>query len=157
TIFVNSKAFQMAGITKATPNPYGGTFDKDANGELNGRVTDRAQAAFDKVGSHESFTPAQKQKRALDGVAFISKKFVQYGLTSVHHDEDDQGTLEAMQEQRLRGNLLHRVSFEVTGDLLEAMIKNGIETGFGDEFIRLGATYEHVVDGSLSERTMAMT
>ncbi|HEX4273404.1 MAG TPA: amidohydrolase family protein, partial [Rhizomicrobium sp.] len=33
TVFVNSKAFQMAGITKSTPNPYGGTFDKDANGE----------------------------------------------------------------------------------------------------------------------------
>ena len=30
TGFVNSKAFQMAGITKATPNPFGGTFDKDA-------------------------------------------------------------------------------------------------------------------------------
>jgi predicted amidohydrolase YtcJ len=155
TVFVNSKAFQMAGITKATPNPYGGTFDKDANGELNGRVTDLGQASFAKVGKHETFTPAQKEKRVMDGVAFISKKFVQYGLTTVHHDED--GVLEAMQEQRLRGNLLHRVSYEMAGDLLEAMIRTGIETDFGDEFIRLGATSEHTVDGSLSERTMAMT
>jgi predicted amidohydrolase YtcJ len=155
TTFVNSKAFQMAGITEKTPNPFGGTYDKDQNGELNGRVTDRAQATLEKTGNRETFSPAQKEIRVLNGVAFISKKFVQYGLTTVHHNEAN--VLEAMQEQRLRGNLLHRVSYEVNGDLLEAMIKTGIETNFGDEWIRLGATSEHTVDGSLSERTMAMS
>ena len=30
-------------------------------------------------------------------------------------------------------------------------------TGFGDEWLRLGATFEHVVDGSFSERTMALS
>lgn len=155
TTFVNSKAFQMAGITKNTPNPFGGTYDKGQNGELNGRVTDRAQVTLEKFGARETFSPAQKEKRVLNGVAFISKKFVQYGLTTVHHNEV--GVLEAMQEQRLRGNLLHRVSYEVNGDLLEAMIRTGIESNFGDEWIRLGATSEHTVDGSLSERTMAMS
>ncbi|MCW2573666.1 MAG: Amidohydrolase 3 [Frankiales bacterium] len=155
TFFVNSKAFQLAGVTKDTPNPYGGTFDKDASGALNGRVTDLAGAVFKKVGKREQFTPAQETQRALAGVAFISAKFAQYGLTSVHHNED--GGLEAIQEQRLRGNLRHRVSYEMRGELLEAMIKNGIESGFGDEWIRLGATAEHLVDGSLSERTMAIS
>ena len=42
TSFYNSKALEMADINKNTPNPPGGTFDRDANGELNGRVTDRA-------------------------------------------------------------------------------------------------------------------
>ena len=50
TSFYNSKAFELAGITKDTPNPAGGTFDRDANGELNGRVTDRARGVFDSVG-----------------------------------------------------------------------------------------------------------
>jgi predicted amidohydrolase YtcJ len=154
TVFVNSKAFQLAGITKGTPNPFGGTFDKDDSGELNGRVTDRATAVFLKVGKWEQFTPAQKEKRLLEGVAFISAKFAQYGLTTVHHNEE--GALEAIQEQRRNGKLKHRVSYEVMGDLLEAMIRNGIESGFGDEWVRLGATLEHAVDGSLSERTMAM-
>jgi predicted amidohydrolase YtcJ len=36
------------------------------------------------------------------------------------------------------------------------MIENGIRTGFGDEWIRFGATSEHTVDGSFSERTMAL-
>jgi len=37
------------------------------------------------------------------------------------------------------------------------MISNGIETGFGDEYISFGATAEHTVDGSFSERTMAIS
>ena len=34
--FVNSKAFEAAGVTKDTPNPQGGEFEKDKNGELTG-------------------------------------------------------------------------------------------------------------------------
>ena len=37
--------------------PPGGTFDRDANGELNGRVTDRARNALSRVGQRPSFTP----------------------------------------------------------------------------------------------------
>jgi predicted amidohydrolase YtcJ len=37
------------------------------------------------------------------------------------------------------------------------MIKNGISSGFGDEWIRFGATSEHTADGSFSERTMALS
>jgi predicted amidohydrolase YtcJ len=155
TGFYNSKAFQMAGITKNTPNPYGGTYDRNDKGELNGRVTDLAMLTIDRAGERVTYTAAVKQKRVLDGVAFISQKFVQYGLTTVHHDEE--GVLPAMQEQRTRGGLLHRVSYEPDGELLEAMIKNGIESGFGDEYISLGATSEHTVDGSFSERTMAIS
>ena len=155
TGFYNSKAFQMAGITKNTPNPYGGTYDRNQEGELNGRVTDLAMLTIDKAGDRVTYSTAAKQKRVLDGVAFMSQKFVQYGLTTVHHDED--GVLAAMQEQRTRGALLHRVSYEPDGALLEAMINNGIESGFGDEYISLGATSEHTVDGSFSERTMAIS
>src|SRR5205085_12180064 len=46
TSFYNHKAFELAHITKETPDPAGGTFDRDAGGELNGRVTDRARAAL---------------------------------------------------------------------------------------------------------------
>ena len=40
---------------------------------------------------------------------------------------------------------------------LEAMIAAGIQTGFGDEWIKFGSTSEHTVDGSFSERTMALS
>jgi hypothetical protein len=154
TYFYNSKAFQMAGITKDTPNPMGGTYDKDASGNLSGRVTDLASAPFNKVGTRRTYTPAEIEVRAREGVAHISKQFARYGLTTVHHEG---GNLPAMQDVRARGDLKHRISYEVNGRSLEAMISAGIQSGFGDDWIKLGATSEHTVDGSFSERTMALS
>lgn len=152
--FYNSKAFELAGITKDTANAFGGTFDKFPNGELNGRVTDRANDVFYEVGEQITHTPAELLERNRNGLAFMSKQFVKSGLTSVHHEGGD---LLALQQIRARGELLHRVGYECQDEMLEAMIANGMETGFGDEWIRLGATSEHVVDGSFSERTMAIS
>jgi predicted amidohydrolase YtcJ len=154
TSYYNSKALEIAGVTKQTPNPAGGTFDRDSLGDLNGRVTDRARGVFSRVGQRQTLSADERQKRSRDGLAFISKQFVRYGLTSVHHEGGD---LAALQEVRARGELLHRVSYEATGNVLESMITSGIATGFGDEWIRFGATSEHTVDGSFSERTMAMS
>ncbi|MDO8680485.1 MAG: amidohydrolase [Acidobacteriota bacterium] len=154
TYFYNSKAFAMAGITRDTPNPMGGTYDKDATGNLNGRVTDLASAPFSKVGTRRTYTPAEIEQRARAGVAHISKQFARYGLTSVHHEG---GNLPAMQDVRGRGDLHHRISYEASGRVLEAMISAGIQSGFGDDWIKLGATSEHTVDGSFSERTMALS
>ena len=154
TSFYNSKALEMADINRNTPNPSGGTYDRDANGDLNGRVTDRARTAFNKAGKRPSFTAEQTLQRNRDGLAYISKQFVRYGVTSVHHEGGD---LFALQQVRARGELLHRVSYEASGKVLESMITGGIETGFGDEWIKLGATSEHTVDGSFSERTMALS
>jgi predicted amidohydrolase YtcJ len=154
TSYYNSKALAMADVNKQTPNPAGGTFDRDANGDLNGRVTDRARNVFNKVGKRPSFTAEQTAQRNREGLAYISKQFVRYGVTSVHHEGGD---LYALQQVRARGDLLHRVSYESSGQVLEAMISAGVITGFGDEWIRLGATSEHTVDGSFSERTMALS
>lgn len=154
TSFYNSKAFELARVTSATPNPPGGTFDRDDNGELNGRVTDRARSVFNGVGRRPAFDAAERERRERDGLAHISKQFVRYGLTSVHHEGGDLG---ALQDVRARGELLHRVSYEVSGQTLEHMIASGLRSGFGDEWIRLGATSEHTVDGSFSERTMALS
>jgi predicted amidohydrolase YtcJ len=154
TSFYNSKALEMAGITKNTPNPPGGTFEKDENGDLNGRVTDRARGALNRAGERASIPAGQRQERDRAGIAYISKQFVRYGLTSVHHEGGD---LAAIQDVRAKGELLHRVSYESSGRVLESMITTGLKTGFGDEWIRLGATSEHTVDGSFSERTMALS
>jgi predicted amidohydrolase YtcJ len=154
TSYYNHKALEMAGIKKTTPNPAGGTYDRNTSGELSGRVTDLARTAIDRVGTRRTFTPEQREQRDRDGLAFISKQFARYGLTSVHHEG---GNLRALQEVRARGELLHRVSFETSGNILESMITNGIATGFGDEWIRFGATSEHTVDGSFSERTMGLS
>jgi predicted amidohydrolase YtcJ len=154
TGFYNSKALEMADINKGTPNPSGGTYDRDPDGNLNGRVTDRAMYALNRVGKRQAFTPEQSEQRDRDGLAYISKQFVRYGVTSVHHEG---GNLSALQQVRARGELLHRVSYEASGKVLDSMIAGGIMSGFGDEWVRFGATSEHTVDGSFSERTMALS
>jgi predicted amidohydrolase YtcJ len=154
TSFYNSKAFELADVNRNTPNPAGGTFDRDASGALNGRVTDRAKAAFARAGRRQAFTEEERARRDRDGLAHISKQFVRYGVTSVHHEGGD---LAALQEVRERGDLLHRVSYEAMDKVLDSMISGGLKSGFGDEWIRLGATSEHTIDGSFSERTMALS
>ncbi len=154
TSFYNTRALQLAKIDRNTPNPAGGTFDRDENGDLNGRVTDRARSVFNGVGKRPTYTAEQVAQRERDGIAHISKQFVRYGLTSVHHESGD---LSAIQQVRARGELLHRVSYEASGRVLDSMINSGIMTGFGDEWIKFGATSEHTVDGSFSERTMALS
>ena len=154
TTYYNSKAFGLAGVTRNTPDTPAGTYDRDDYGQLNGRVTDRARSVFDKVGKRPSFSAEQTATRNRNALSFISTQFVRYGLTSVHHEGGD---LFALQQVRARGDLKHRVSYEAQDDVLEGMIKTGIATGFGDEWIRLGATSEHTCDGSFSERTMALS
>jgi len=153
TSFYNSKAFDLAGVTKDTPQPFGGTFDRDPSGDLNGRVTDKAQEVLWEAGTWQKFSDSEKFARAKAGLAHLSKQFARFGLTTVHHEGGD---FSALMEVRQDGNLLHRVSYEPDEPMIQAMIANGWRTGFGDEWIRLGATSEHMVDGSFSERTMSI-
>jgi len=154
TTFYNSKAFELAGITRDTPDPPGGTFDRDADGNLNGRVTDNALGVFEKVGLRPKFSAQEQQQRRRNGAAHISKQFVRYGLTSVHHEGGDLASLEAIRDS---GELLHRVNFQLDDTELARMIDSGIRSGFGDEWVRIGATQEHTIDGSFSERTMSIS
>jgi predicted amidohydrolase YtcJ len=152
TGFYNSKALELAGVTRDTRDPPGGTFDRDADGNLTGRVTDKALAVFDKVGMRPKFSAQEEQQRRRNGAAHMSKQFVRYGLTSVHHEDGDLASLEEIRDS---GELLHRVNFQLNDTDLEKMIAAGIRSGFGDEWLRIGATREHMVDGSFSERTMS--
>ncbi|WP_421854954.1 amidohydrolase [Novosphingobium sp.] len=163
TAVVNSFALKNAGITRDTPNPFGGTYDRDANGNLTGRITDAALDVVRDAAKEPDLSPEQLRARAVAGQAKISSEFVRYGLTSVCHTApglvaastglaDD---FAAIQQIRREGRLLHRVTYETSGAMLDALIANGVRSGFGDEWIRFGATAEQTADGSFSERTMS--
>ena len=152
TSFYNNKAFELAGVTKTTPNPDGGTFDHDADGNLTGRVTDRATGAMGRAGRRPTYTPEEAAQRTRAGIAHISKQFVRYGLTTVHHSGGD---IAALRDVRAKGELLHRVIFEASNP--DSWITQKIKSGDGDDWIRYGSTTEHTVDGSFSERTMALS
>ncbi len=99
TSYYNSKAFEMAGVTKGTKDVPGGTYDREPGGGLNGRVTDQARGVFNDVGTRPTLSAEDQAQRGREAIAHISKQFVRYGLTSVHHEGGD---LSATQDVRAR-------------------------------------------------------
>jgi hypothetical protein len=156
TSWYNSKAFELAGITAATPDPQGGRFFRDAGG-LNGRVAELARGVFRGVGQRERFTPEQQRERARKGMAHMSRLLSAAGLTSVHDAGAGRERMQAYEDARADGQLRHRAYAMIRDSgLLAEYKKKGIKTGFGDEWIRVGGV-KYAADGSASERTMRMS
>jgi predicted amidohydrolase YtcJ len=156
TTFYNSKAFELAGITAATPDPPDGRFFKE-NGELNGRVAENARDVLERVGRRETFTPEQRRDRARNGMKHMSQLFNAAGLTSVHNAGTEAEHVLAYEDCRNHGELTHRAYMMVSAPEVFAGLKAAnIYTGFGDEWIRVGGA-KFVADGSASERTMRMS
>ena len=84
TSWYNSKALELAGITRQTRDPDHGRFFRDEGGELNGRVAELARTVFSKVGKREEFTPEDSRERGKNGMMHISELLTAAGLTTVH-------------------------------------------------------------------------
>jgi hypothetical protein len=150
---VNSMAFELAGVTNDTPDPVGGRFFRE-NGELTGKVAENATGVFFKVGTWPVIDRAVRQQSA----TIASKNMTAAGLTST---TDAYGSLDDMiayQDARDAGELYFRVSFMPGGNskVYEGLKIAGMHSGFGDEFLRIGAV-KFAADGSASERTMYMS
>jgi len=156
TTWYNSKALELAGITRDTPDPPDGRFFRE-KGELTGRVAENARDVFDRVGKRETFTPAERRDRARKGMAHMSRLFSAAGLTSVHNAAADETHILAYEDCRKTGELTHRAYVMVSSPPVQSALKAAnIYTGFGDEWIRIGG-FKFVADGSASERTMRMS
>jgi predicted amidohydrolase YtcJ len=147
----NSKAFELAGVTAQTPDPQGGKFYRE-NGELTGKVAERARGVFGGVGRRERTSAETRRK----GIEFISRQMSAAGLTSVHRTGGDAAGLTALQEAYAAGTLRFRMYYFPRGGLFDTLKEAGIRTGFGDEWVRIGAV-KFGADGSASERTMRMS
>jgi len=147
----NSKAFELAGVTAQTPDPAGGKFYKE-NGELTGKVAERARGAFNRVGRREEVTRETRQA----GVKFISEQMTKAGLTSVHQTGGDNDSLIALQDAYRAGEMRFRMYFLPRGAIYGQLREAGVRTGFGDEWLRIGPV-KYGADGSASERTMRMS
>ncbi len=150
---VNSKALALAGVTETTPDPEGGKFYRE-NGRLTGRVAETALYVFDKVGERTPVTRAMQQ----EGVRRVSRRMAAAGVTSVTNAWGEFEELVSYQDARAAGELFFRLCFMPGGKspVYPALKAAGIRTGFGDEWIRIGAV-KYAVDGSASERTMRMS
>ena len=147
----NSVAFRLADVTAQTPDPEGGKFYRE-NGELTGKVAERARSVFNRVGQREAITRETRAK----GAAHISKLMTAAGLTSVHQTGGDGTALTAWQDAYAAGDLRFRLYFFPSAGYFQTLKQAGIRTGFGDEWLRIGAV-KFGADGSASERTMRMS
>ncbi len=144
----NSKAFEVAGVTVNTPDPFGGHFYRE-NGQLTGKVAERARAVFDVPGT------STREERA-QGVAVICREMNAAGLTSVHQTGTSEDDFTAYQDAYAAGDLTFRMYAMARGSTWPSLMAAGVRTGFGDAMLKVGSV-KFAADGSASERTMAMS
>ncbi|WP_454798311.1 amidohydrolase [Novosphingobium lindaniclasticum] len=79
SLWVNSRALQLAGITKATPDPVNGKIDRDPKtGEPVGGLQEAAQALVDGI------MPETTAQDLQDAIAYTVRHFNSLGITSWH-------------------------------------------------------------------------
>ena len=145
--FVNSMAFKLAHVDEHTPDPPGGRLEHDSSGQLTGFVGDAAKKIFlDLIPQTNSREDYRK------GAALISKMCVSKGVTSACDADAEPEDVQGYEDARDSGELRMRVYCHVSADALDRIMAAGIHTGFGDEWVRIGAVKQYA-DGSISERT----
>ena len=147
----NSLALEIGGVTRETPDPPHGKIDRDEDGEPTGVLREHAK---DLVYSR---VPPNTVEDYRDGLELVSEELVSLGLTTVHASMTDSKEFRAMQRLRREGGLKLRLCVHASGreeGMLEALIAAGIETPFGDDWLKI-TEVEWVLDTSTSGRTAA--
>lgn len=142
----NSKALEIAGITKDTPNPDGGLIMKDpVTGEPTGILKDNAMDLITYIIPKKSLEEnIIATMRALDE----AKKL---GITSIH-DMTQPGQLEAYNKIKNDYNLTCRIYSIWPINFYKDLVNENIKSGSGDIYIRRGGLKGYA-DGSLGAKT----
>lgn len=151
TIVVNTKAFELAGISMDTPDPTGGKFYRE-DGELTGKVAEYATRPIEEIA-----IPEVDRGQLAVSAALSSKAMAAAGLTSTTDAGCNKDRFIAYNDARAAGELAIRVSVMPRGgEFYEGLKAAGVGSGFGDNMVRIGAA-KFGADGSASERTMYMS
>jgi hypothetical protein len=156
----NSRALEAAGIDRETPESFGygtGWVFKDDDGEPNGHLLESAMFAVMQQ------QPLETDAILLAGIERVQDGFLENGITSVI-DQGDVGppfrNFPLMQRLHAQGRLklrwrMNHIGFEMAQMPLEA-IHDHVGTlrnisGFGDDWLRMGAIGELVIDGFVED------
>ncbi|OJX72478.1 amidohydrolase [Leifsonia sp. 71-9] len=151
---VNSFTLAKYGITRDSPNPEGGEFFRDADGELTGELSDAACNVLTglhgvKIGHHgPNFhlgdEPAEHQ-RQLD---IAQREFLSAGVTALGDAQVSKREFAAYLAMADRGELSVRVSMYFLSHLLDQVIDLGLTGPFGNAFLSV-AGIKLYADGTL--------
>jgi predicted amidohydrolase YtcJ len=150
-IWVNTKALEMAGVSRDTPDPKGGKIERDAAGKPTGVLVDAAMDLVHKVVPLP--TPSDARGMLDNALAALSK----VGLTSVH----DAG-IKVVQDDLYRdyadhGKLTTRV-YAMIGDTtadFDELSKEGPLKSYANDVYALAAVKLYS-DGALGSRGAAL-
>ncbi|MGE5377426.1 MAG: amidohydrolase [Bacteroidota bacterium] len=146
--WANTKALQMAGITKQTPDPQNGQIQRDASGNSTGILL---ETAMELVGDILPPPTIEEIANAMEKTQPILWKM---GLTGVH-DFDRRESFMALQQLHARNRLKLRVLKNLPVELLDQAFALGLRGGFGDDMLRIG-NIKAFMDGALGPHTAAM-
>ena len=140
---VNSLAFDLAGITKDSPNPDRGILEKDRRGELNGVIRERQ----DIVGR---LVPRATREETRPSFVQHLQDLLELGITSMTQaGVSTRGYEEWETVYSEHGEGLPRASVQIRWGGPEQMEAFGKKTGDGDDRLRVGAV-KVFVDGGFT-------
>jgi predicted amidohydrolase YtcJ len=146
----NSAALGIAGVSRQTPNPAGGQFDRDASGDLTGIV--REAPAEDFIQRHIP-PPSRDQRRR--AILLAVNDATAHGVTSVQDNSDWDDFLIYQQLER-EGLLTVRISEWLRfDDPVDLLLKHKAAQPADDRMLHTGML-KGFMDGSLGSRTAAL-
>lgn len=148
SIWVNSLALKMSGITKETKNPFGGEILRDPEtGEPTGILTEAAAGLVRIPGPEADSTPEEDIVRALAHATAL-------GLTGVHTDSSF-AEIAIYRRLAAAGGLTLRVYAWLPIEDMKECLRDGIRRGQGDDMVRVGFL-KAFIDGTLGSGTALM-
>ncbi len=146
SLWLNSAALARARGDLAV---RGGVVELDANGEPTGVLREESAWRFRDV--HARPADDELVDASREGVRIANAR----GVTAVHDKDGWLGALRVWQRLRDEESLTLRVWQSLPHDRLDLVTELGIESGFGDDLVRIG--YLKVfMDGTLGSRTARM-
>jgi len=147
----NTKALELAGITKETRSPLGAQIDKDPRtSEPTGIL--REEAAMNLVWGK---VPEPSEEETTDICSLACQKAVEAGLTSVHWLVNEPIEIRILQKLKAQGKLPLRAYIVIPVEYLPCLRDAGMSTGFGDHVTKIGSI-KILADGSLGASTAAL-
>jgi predicted amidohydrolase YtcJ len=147
----NSRALEIAGVTRNTPAPFGGAINKDARGEPTGMLIDRAQGL---VGRH---VPAETDAQRDSAFVIGARKSAEWGWTQVQDAGGNWDGVGRMRRLYTGGQLKLRVYEAIRGPGPDADSLLAAGPGAREFDGRLTVrTIKVSIDGALGSRGAAL-
>lgn len=147
-VLANAKALELAGITKDTPDPEGGTIFKDLGGNPTGILNETAELLLDGI------IPEDTDERKIQVLNMAIEECLKNGITSFHDAGSKQKTIDLFESFLNNGLLKIRLYVMLDGskeELLKNWYTTGPKIGLGDDFLTI-RSIKLYADGALGSR-----